>query len=145
MAEPVYTHERLSSGAPLPETSNRVFGLIFAAVFTVIALLHLFVRDKDWWWYFAVIAAAFLLPALVKPGLLGPLHRVWQQVRLILNRIIAFLVMVVLFYGVVLPTGLIMRALGKDLLRLRYDRDAASYWLPRDPPGPEPETMQNQF
>ena len=145
MAEPVHTHERLSSGVPLPETSNRVFGLIFAAVFTALALLHLFVRDKDWWWYFAVIAAVFLLPALVKPQLLGPLHRVWQRVRLILNRIIAFLVMAVLFYGVVLPTGLIMRALGKDLLRLRYDRDAASYWLPRDPPGPEPETMQNQF
>lgn len=145
MAEPVHTHERLTGGAPLAETSNRIFGIIFAAVFTIIALLHLFVREKPYWWYFAIIAAVFLLPALFKPELLGPLNRLWHQVRLVLNRIIAFLVMALLFYGVVLPTGLIMRALGKDLLRLRYNRDAASYWLPRDPPGPEPETMQNQF
>lgn len=145
MPEPVHTHERLTGGPPLAETSNRLFGIIFAAVFTIVALLHLFVRDKTYWWYFLVIAAAFLLPALLKPELLGPLNRLWHWVRLILNRIIAFLVMALLFYGVVLPTGLIMRALGKDLLRLRFNRDAASYWLPRDPPGPEPETMQNQF
>jgi hypothetical protein len=49
------------------------------------------------------------------------------------------------FVTTVVPIGLVMRALGKDPLRLRRDSDAASYWIPRDPPGPAPDTMKNQF
>ncbi len=44
-----------------------------------------------------------------------------------------------LFYGTILPTGLVMRAMGKDLLRLKRDPDADSYWIVRQPPGPAPE------
>lgn len=44
-----------------------------------------------------------------------------------------------------MPIGLIMRARGKDLLRLKFDRAARSYWIERDPPGPPPETMRKQF
>ena len=50
-----------------------------------------------------------------------------------------------LFYLVVTPTGLVMRMLGKDLLRLRFDPQAKSYWIERRPPGPAPETMKDQF
>jgi hypothetical protein len=35
--------------------------------------------------------------------------------------------------------------LGKDPLRLRRDRAAVSYWVPRDPPGPPPGSMPKQF
>ncbi len=49
------------------------------------------------------------------------------------------------FYGAVAPTALIMRALGKDPLRRRFDRDATSYWIERTPPGPEPDSMKRQF
>ena len=55
------------------------------------------------------------------------------------------LVMALIYFAVVTPTGLVMRALGKDPLRLKYDPDAQSYWIHRDPPGPERESMQNQF
>ena len=53
--------------------------------------------------------------------------------------------MAVLFFAVVTPTGLAMRLAGKDPLRLRFDRRAASYWIHRSPPGPEPETMKRRF
>ena len=145
MAESVNTHERLSGGGDLARTSNRVFGFTFAAVFTVIGLLPLLLfRETPRWWALG-IAGAFLTAALAWPPLLTPLNWVWHRVRLVLNRIIAFVVMALLFYGVVLPTGLIRRLLGKDPLRLRYDRAAASYWQRREPPGPDPETMKNQF
>ena len=45
-----------------------------------------------------------------------------------------------MFFGTVLPIGLVMRALGKDLLRLKREPDADSYWIVRAPPGPAPET-----
>ncbi len=53
--------------------------------------------------------------------------------------------MALLFYGTVLPTGLVARAMGKDLLRLERKPDAESYWIVREPPGPSPETMKDQF
>jgi hypothetical protein len=55
------------------------------------------------------------------------------------------IVMGLVFYGAVLPTGLVMRALGHDLLRLRRDAKADSYWIRRQPPGPAPQSMVDQF
>jgi len=45
---------------------------------------------------------------------------------------------------VVTPTGALMRLLGKDTLRLRRD-EGGSYWIQRDPPGPKPDSLNNQF
>jgi len=53
-------------------------------------------------------------------------------------------VMSLLFYGTILPTGLVMRMRGRDLLRLKRDPHAKSYWIAR-PPGPAPESMRDQF
>ena len=61
------------------------------------------------------------------------------------ERVVNPIVMALLFYGTVLPTGLVMRVLGKDLLRLKRQPDADSYWIMRQPPGPSPGTMKDQF
>jgi hypothetical protein len=53
--------------------------------------------------------------------------------------------MAFVFYGTVAPIGLVLRLLGKDPLRLRFDPDVRTYWIERQPPGPAPETMTNQF
>lgn len=53
--------------------------------------------------------------------------------------------MFLLFYGLVLPVGLIARILGRDPLRLKLDSKRGSYWIPRVPPGPAPNTWNNQF
>ena len=69
------------------------------------------------WWALG-IAAALLAVAVVWPALLRPIHRVWFWAARLLSRfIIAPVMMAVLFYGVVTPTGLIMRMLGKDSLQ----------------------------
>jgi hypothetical protein len=51
----------------------------------------------------------------------------------------------ILFFLVITPAAILLRLFGKDPLRLHYDKSAASYWIPRDPPGPAPDTMANQF
>jgi hypothetical protein len=51
----------------------------------------------------------------------------------------------IMFFLVVTPIGLLMRAFGKDPLRLRFDKSASSYWLDRTPPGPPPESLSDQF
>jgi hypothetical protein len=61
-----------------------------------------------------------------------------------MHRIVNPVVMGLLFYGTILPTGLVMRLRGRDLLRLKRDPNAETYWIARAP-GPRPETMRDQF
>jgi len=63
----------------------------------------------------------------------------------LLNRIVSPVATGVLFFVVFTPFALILRMAGKDLLRLRRDPRAASYWIERKPPGPPPESMVEQF
>lgn len=99
------------------------------------------------WWSGLLLAAAILIALLwlLVPGWLVPLNRAWFRFGLLLGRIVTPLVMGVVFFGVVTPIGLIRRALGNDSLRLDADRNADSYWIRRDPPGPEPEHIRRQF
>jgi hypothetical protein len=62
-----------------------------------------------------------------------------------LGRVLGDILLGVLFFAVVLPAGLAMRAIGRDPLRLRRDPKASSYWVPRDMPGPTAGTMKSQF
>ena len=136
-------HERLAGEEGPERGSDRLFGAVFAVVFSIIGLLPLAFGGTPRWWAFGV-AGGLLFIAAVRPPLLSPLNRVWFQVRLILNRILTYVLMGLLFYAVFTPIGLAARALGKDSLRRRYDRDAATYWIRREP-GPPPESMKNQF
>jgi hypothetical protein len=63
----------------------------------------------------------------------------------VMNKIVSPLVLGMLFFTTITPLGIFMRLMGKDLLRLKFDKNATSYWIKRDPPGPPPESMQNQF
>ena len=72
-------------------------------------------------------------------------NRLWFRLGLALNRVITPLVMALIFLFAVLPTGLLMRSLGKDVLRLRRDPEAATYWIARMPDSHTNETMKQQF
>ena len=124
--------------------SDRSFGLVFAAVFAIVALLPLKDGGEPRLWAGAV-AAAFLLVAFVYPRALKPLNKLWFLIGMALHHVVTPLVMGLLFFCTVTPIALIMRALGKDPLRLARDDTAASYWIVRIPPGPAPETMRRQF
>ncbi len=133
----VQTHSEINVG------SERGFGFVFAAVFAVISLWPLTGGGGARIWALA-IAALFLAAALAKPTILRPLNRVWFRFGLLLGRIVSPIVMAVVFCVAITPTALIVRAFGKDLLRLKFDPDAESYWIRRaddDPMG----SMKDQF
>jgi hypothetical protein len=96
----------------------------------------------EWWLGAAVVMLAF---ALAWPVALAPLNRLWLRLGLVLYKVVNPVVMGLVFFTTVVPIGLLMRALGKDPLRLRRQPTADSYWIAREPPGPEPDTMKNQF
>jgi hypothetical protein len=138
------THEDLRRQTAVRGSSDRSFGLVLAAFFSVLGLWPLVHKGAARPWSIAV-AAVFAILALWRPGLLHPLNTLWTRLGLLLGRVVNPVVMAILFYFVIAPTGLILRWRGKDPLRLRYDSGATSYWIPRQPPGPAPETMANQF
>ena len=138
------THENLTRQAKVRGSSDRSFGLVFAAFFSFLGLWPLIHKGSVRPWSVAA-ASVFALLALSRPGLLHPLNVLWTKLGLLLGRIINPLFMAVLFYSVITPAALLLHWLGKDPLGLRFDPGAASYWIPRQPPGPAPETMANQF
>jgi hypothetical protein len=124
--------------------SDRSFGIVMAAAIAVLTAFNGWHNGRLWPWT-GGLAAMFLAVALLYPAALHPLNRAWLKFGLLLHKVVNPIVMGLLFYGTVLPTGLIMRAMGKDLLRLKRQPDADSYWIVRRPPGPAPETMNEQF
>jgi hypothetical protein len=125
-------------------SSDRVFGLLFAAIFAAIGLWPLFKGGGLRLWALA-LGALFLLLALALPRLLGPLNRAWMKFGLLLNRIVSPVAIGVVYYLALVPTALLMRVFGKLPLQLKYDPAAASYWIARKPPGPDPQSMNDQF
>ena len=137
-------HEDFAREEEVKAGSERSLGIVFAAVFAIVGLFPLWDGGAVRLWAL-IVAGVFLALALIAPALLGPLNRLWFRFGMLLNRIVSPLVIGLLFFLTVTPMALIMRVAGKDPLRLRFDKAAESYWIPRDPPGPDPQTMRNQF
>lgn len=137
-------HENFSHDETVSIGSDRSFGLVMTAGFAVLAAVSIW-REGRAWPVLAAVAIVFLLAALSVPAALNPLNRAWLKLGLLLHKFVNPAVMGLVFYGAVLPTGLVMRAMGKDLLRLKPRPKAESYWIVRTPPGPAAETMKDQF
>lgn len=137
-------HEDFSRTHEVKGSSNRAFGWVFVAVFAIIGAWPLVHGGAARWWSL-IAAAAALLVTLLAPALLALPNRLWMRFGVLLNRVISPVALAFLFYAVVTPMGLVMRAFGKDILRLRRSGADASYWIERDPPGPKPDSMNHQF
>jgi len=83
--------------------------------------------------------------AVLVSAALNPLNRARIKLGLLLHQVVNPVVMDLVFYEAVLPNGLVMRAMDRDLLRLKPQPKAESYWIVRTPPGPAPKTMKDQF
>lgn len=162
-------HEIFSRQETPQGSSDRGFGLVFSGFFSILAILDYFAKLPRFLKFSAPIDACpflsahpelashslalvflaasvvFLLFALIFPKALAPLNWVWTQFGLLLHKIVSPVILGVLFLAVFTPVGLLMRLFGGDPLRLRLDPKAQSYWIPRTPPGPAPESLQDQF
>ena len=138
------THEDLRRDDTVETSSDRFFGLLFFAVFLIIAL-WLLLKGRPVYPVPLGIALTFLAVALIVPRWLAPLNRLWMKFGELLHRIVSPVILGIMFFGVITPVALLLRLAGKDLLRTKFDRDATSYWIPRVPPGPEKSSLKRQF
>jgi hypothetical protein len=137
------THENFNRDEAASPGSDRTFGLVMAAVLLLVGAVNYHHSGRLWPWEL-VLAVLFLAAAVLKASLLNPLNRLWMKLGLVLHRIVNPIVMGLLFYGTIWPTGIVMRMRGRDLLRLKREPASDTYWIARAP-GPQPETMRDQF
>jgi hypothetical protein len=137
-------HESFERHEQIRGSSDRALGLVFGAVFLILAVYPWFFSGEVRVWAL-IVCGAFVVVALAAPRILAPLNRLWTRFGLVLHKVVSPIVLGVMFFGVITPMGLAMRLFGKDLLGLRFDRQRLSYWLERSPPGPKPDTLSDQF
>ena len=121
--------------------SNRSFGIVFFFVFVIVSLWPLINENSLRVWSIFV-AIIFLILGLMNSKLLTPLNILWFKFGKLLGFIIAPIVMGIVFFIVITPTGLIMKIIGKDLLNNKYNNKIKSYWINR---GKLKSTMKQQF
>jgi hypothetical protein len=136
-------HERIALDTDEAMQARR-FGLLLAAVLVAFGLW------RNWHGhpglnYWLAGGATFCLLALAWASALRPLRRAWLALGDVLHDVVNPLLMAILFALAVVPTGLLMRLMGKDPLRLRFDRNAASYWVHRDSSPLSRSSMKDQF
>ncbi len=111
-------------------SSNRSFGILFSIVFAIITFWPIISGDPLRLWSIP-ISIIFLVLGLLNSKLLNPLNIVWVKFGELLGRIIAPIVMAIIYFIIVTPIGLFMRLIGKDLLNLKFSK-ANSYWIKRE-------------
>jgi hypothetical protein len=137
-------HEFQAREEVVKVSSERSFGLVFAGFFALLGALSLYSGAERWHYWFP-LAGVFAVLAYAAPRLLAPLNRLWAKVGLLLHTVISPVILGILFYVCVTPIGVLMRMSGRDPLRRKFEPAAKTYWITREPPGPAPETFNNQF
>ena len=120
--------------------SNRNFGIVFFIVFLIIALWPILKQNEIRIWSL-IISFIFFVLGLINSKLLTPLNKLWFKFGILLGNIIAPIIMGIVFFLVVTPTGLIMRFFRKDILKLKKNSND-SYWINKDNTN---SSMRNQF
>ena len=112
------------------QSSNKSFGLLFFVVFLIIGLWPL-KNGENLNFYFITVSVIFLLLGLINSKLLTPLNKSWIKLGEILGIVIAPIVMALVYFVILTPVSLIVRALGKDLLNLKFLKEKETYWIKR--------------
>ena len=136
-------HENLNR-EEIKVSSDQSFGIVFALVFLAVGIWVVSDGQSKGWFFF-VSAALFLVVAIARPSILGPLNRAWAKFGLLLGRVINPVILGFVFFLVVTPMAVIRRLLGKDSLHLKSNPDLKSYWIDRSPAGPKFGSMTKQF
>ena len=121
-------------------SSNRSFGIVFFTVFFIVSIYPIF-KSGDLRIWSLIISIIFLILGLLNSKILTPLNKIWFKFGVLLGNIISPIVMGIVFFLVVTPISLLMKALGKDILNLKKNTNK-SYWIEKT--GPKSK-MKDQF
>ncbi len=121
-------------------SSNRNFGIVFFAVFLIIAFWPLLNHNEIRYWSL-IISLVFFILGIINSKLLTPLNKIWFKFGILLGNIISPIVLALIFFLIVTPTAIIMKIIGKDILNLKK-KNIKSYWIKKNS---NKNSMKNQF
>ncbi len=137
------THEDFGREVHGRSASDRNFGFVFTAAFLFLGLWPLrHARPIRPWCL--VLSGAFFVITLIRPSLLHGANRIWTKCGILIGKVVNPIVTGLLFYLVFTPAAALLRWRGKDVLRLKRDPEAETYWIQRNP-GDDLSNMSNQF
>tara|TARA_Y100001970_G_scaffold144712_1_gene177750 strand:- start:2381 stop:2767 length:387 start_codon:yes stop_codon:yes gene_type:complete len=122
-------------------SSNKSFGILFFVVFILIALYPI-IKDGNIRIWSIILAFIFLILGLLDSKLLTPLNKAWIKLGIILGNFISPIVLGIIFFFVVFPTGILIRLFKKNYIGIKYDKSLSSYWIKKNK---QQSTMRNQF
>ncbi len=122
------------------KNNNKGFGVLFFIVFLIISLWPLLDGNNLRIWSL-LISLIFLILGFLNSKVLNPLKRIWIKFGEILGRVIAPIVLFVIYFVVLTPISFLLKIFGKDLLRIKLS-NKKSYWIKRDE---DLGSMRNQF
>ena len=120
--------------------TNKSFGIVFFIFFSIVSVFPL-LKDENIRIWSLIIAIIFLILGLLNSKILTPLNKIWFKFGILLSSFVSPVVMGIVFFGIVTPTSLIMKVLGKNLLNLKKG-NKKTYWIERSV---IKSKMKNQF
>ena len=111
-------------------SSNRSFGVLFFVVFLVVGFWPMLNNEAPNY-YLILFSLIFLILGLVNSKILSPLNLGWIKLGEILGKIIAPIVMAIVYFLILTPISLLVRLFGKDLIGMKFSNDINSYWIKR--------------
>ena len=113
------------------KSSNRSFGILFFVVFLGFGLWPL-TKDQPINFILIFISTIFLILGIFNSKILSPLNSLWIKFGELLGRIVAPIVMALVYFVILTPVSLLVRIIGKDLLGLKFLKKKNSYWIKRN-------------
>lgn len=124
----------------MKKSSSKSFGYLFFGIFLALAV-WVYVKNQNLNYWLIGTSAIFLVLTLIKSKLLDVLNDLWIKFGELLGKIIAPIVMSIVFFLIVTPIGLVLKIVKKDLLKLKFNNDK-SYWIEKSK---TIESMDKQF
>lgn len=120
------------------------FGITMGIILSIIGFYLLWKKNNNYN-YILFLAAAFFITGLILPSILRPIYKVWMALAVVMNFIMTRVIMAVIFYLIVTPTGLIASLTGKKFLDMKIDKSAKSYWIVREKTSKLKSDYERQF
>ena len=125
----------------IKKSSERNFGIVFCIIFLIISFYPLLHGGSVKYWSLYISIILLIISIFFQYILKYPNH-IWYKFGNLLSSIISPLVMILIFYFIVTPIGLMMRVLNKDLLNNKINQSLKTYWIKRKKSN---DSMKNQF
>ncbi len=109
------------------QMSDRLFGLTISLIISFFSLVPLFF-NKEIFFYGIYLTIFILIITLTKPNLLNPIKLVWIRLGEVISKIMSFLILMMIYVFMIMPTGLLLRLFRMDVLNLKVDKKNRSYW-----------------